>query len=278
MPEGDTIYRAAVAMHRALAGRVVTRFESVYPAVTRVADDRPIVGRTIQSVSARGKHLLIAFSGDLVLRTHMRMNGSWHLYRAGIKWQRPARDMRVLVGAGDVEAVGFNVPVAELLTMRELARHAQLNALGPDLLDPAFDPAEAARRMRARGRDAIGAVLLNQRVVAGIGNVFKSEILFLAGIEPYTPVAALADADIERLVAISREQLAANVLTRSQTLTPSIGRRTTRSLDPNRKLWVYGRGGKPCRRCGAPILARKSGLDARLTYWCPRCQAGGQQK
>jgi len=278
MPEGDTIYRAAVAMHRALAGRVVTRFESVYPAVTRVADDRPIVGRTIQSVSARGKHLLIAFSGDLVLRTHMRMNGSWHLYRAGIKWQRPARDMRVLVGAGDVEAVGFNVPVAELLTMRELARHAQLNALGPDLLDPAFDPAEAARRMRARGRDAIGDVLLNQRVVAGIGNVFKSEILFLAGIEPYTPVAALADADIERLVAISREQLAANVLTRSQTLTPSIGRRTTRSLDPNRKLWVYGRGGKPCRRCGAPILARKSGLDARLTYWCPRCQAGGQQK
>jgi endonuclease-8 len=278
MPEGDTIYRAAVAMHRALAGRVVTRFESVYPAVTRVADDRPIVGRTIESVSARGKHLLIAFSGDLVLRTHMRMNGSWHLYRAGIKWQRPARDMRVLVGAGDVEAVGFNVPVAELLTARELARHTQLSALGPDLLDPAFDPAEAARRMRARGSDAVGDALLNQRVLAGIGNVFKSEILFLAGVEPFTPVAALSDADIERLVAISHEQLAANVLTRSQTLTPSIGRRTTRSLDPNRKLWVYGRGGKPCRRCGAPILARKTGLDARLTYWCPRCQAGGQQK
>jgi endonuclease-8 len=278
MPEGDTIYRAAVAMHRALAGRVVTRFESVYPAVTRIADDRPVVGRTIESVSARGKHLLIAFSGDLVLRTHMRMNGSWHLYRAGIKWQRPARDMRVLVGAGDVEAVGFNVPVAELLTARELARHAQLNALGPDLLDPAFDPAEAARRMRARGSDAVGDALLNQRVLAGIGNVFKSEILFLAGIEPFTPVAALSDADVERLVAIAREQLAANVLTRSQTLTPSIGRRTTRSLDPNKKLWVYGRGGKPCRRCGTPILARKTGLDARLTYWCPRCQAGGQRK
>jgi endonuclease-8 len=278
MPEGDTIYRAAVAMHRALAGRVVTRFESVYPAVTRVADDRPIVGRTIESVSARGKHLLIAFSGDLVLRTHMRMNGSWHLYRAGIKWQRPARDMRVLVGAGDVEAVGFNVPVAELLTARELARHTQLSALGPDLLDPAFDPAEAARRMRARGSDAVGDALLNQRVLAGIGNVFKSEILFLAGVEPFTPVAALSDADIERLVAISHEQLAANVLTRSQTLTPSIGRRTTRSLDPNKKLWVYGRGGKPCRRCGAPILARKTGLDARLTYWCPRCQVGGLQQ
>jgi endonuclease-8 len=277
MPEGDTIYRAAVAMHRALAGRVVTRFESVYPAVTRVADDQPVVGRTIEAVSARGKHLLITFSGGLVLRTHMRMNGSWHLYRAGVKWQRPARDMRVRVGAGDVEAVGFNVPVAELLTARELARHVQLNALGPDLLDPAFDPAEAARRMRVHGQDAVGDALLNQRVVAGIGNVFKSEILFLAGIEPFTPVAALSDADIERLVAISREQLAANVLTRSQTLTPSIGRRTTRSLDPNKKLWVYGRGGKPCRRCGTKILARKTGLDARLTYWCPRCQVEPQK-
>jgi len=265
-------------MQRALAGRVVTRFESVYPSLNRIADDRPIVGRTIESVSARGKHLLIAFSGDLVLRTHMRMNGSWHLYRTGIKWQRPARDMRVLVAAGDIEAVGFNVPVAELLTARDLARHAQLNALGPDLLDPAFDAAEAARRIRARGRDAIGDVLLNQRVLAGIGNVFKSEILFLAGIEPFTPVAALADADLERLVAISREQLAANVMTRSQTLSPSIGRRTTRSLDPNKKLWVYGRGGKPCRRCGGLILARKTGLDARLTYWCPRCQVGGLQQ
>jgi endonuclease VIII len=275
MPEGDTIYRAAMAMQRALAGRVVTRFESVYPSVMRIADDRPIVGRTIESVSARGKHLLIAFSGDLVLRTHMRMNGSWHLYRTGIRWQRPARDMRVLVGAGDIEAVGFNVPVAELLTARDLARHTLLNALGPDLLDPAFDAAEAARRIRARGREVVGDALLNQRVVAGIGNVFKSEILFLAGIEPFTPVAALSDPDIERLVTISREQLAANVMTRSQTLNPSIGRKTTRSLDPNTKLWVYGRGRKPCRRCGAPILARKSGLDARLTYWCPRCQAGG---
>src|SRR3954451_4234406 len=275
MPEGDTIYRAAAAMHRALAGRVVTRFQSVYPAVMRVADDRPIVGRTIESVSARGKHLLIAFSGDLVLRTHMRMNGSWHLYRVGIKWQRPARDVRVLVGAGDIEAVGFNVPVAELLTARDLARHTQLSALGPDLLDPAFDAAEAARRIRARGREAVGDALLNQRVVAGIGNVFKSEILFLAGIEPFTPVAALSDADIERLVTISREQLAANVMTRSQTLTPSIGRRTTRSLDPNKKLWVYGRGGKPCRRCGTAIHARKTGLDARRTYWCPTCHARG---
>src|SRR5262249_16856474 len=272
MPEGDTIHRAAAAMHRALAGRLVTRFESVYPAVMRIAADRPIVGRTVESVAARGKHLLITFSGDLVLRTHMRMNGSWPLYTSGRRWRRPARGGRVLIVAGGVEAVGFNVPVAELLTARDLARHVELNALGPDLLDPAFDHAEAARRLRAQEREAVGDVLLNQRVMAGIGNVFKSEVLFLAGIEPFTPVATLSDGDLARLIGISREQLAANVMTPSQSLSPATSRRTIRSLDPNKRRWVYGRGGEPCRRCGELIQVRKTGLDARVTYWCPHCQ------
>lgn len=255
-----------------MAGHVVTRFESVYPALTRIADDHPIVGRTVESVSARGKHLLIAFSGDLVLRTHLRMNGSWHIYPTGARWQRPAGDMRVLVATADACAVGFNVPVAELLSGRGLQRHAQLQALGPDLLGDTFDRAAALERIRARATDPIAEVLLNQRVVAGIGNVFKSEILFLAGIDPFTPVSALAAADLERIVEICREQLTANVMDRSQALSRSTGRRTTRSLDPNAKLWVYGRGGKPCRRCGAVIQSRKTGLDARLTYWCPACQ------
>jgi endonuclease VIII len=272
MPEGDTIFRAAQALHRALAGQPVARFESAYPKLNRVAEDHPIVGRTVDTVSARGKHLLIAFSGDLVLHTHMRMNGSWHLYRPGVRWQRPAQDMRVLVATASVIAVGFNVPIAELLSSRDLARHPVLRTLGPDLLSAAFDGAEVIRLMRARGRETVADVLLDQRVVAGIGNVFKSEILFLAGIEPFTPVAALSDADLERLVGISRNQLKANVLDRSKTLSLAIGRRTTRSLDPNAKLWVYGRGGKPCRRCGTMIQMRKTGIDARLTYWCSQCQ------
>ena len=282
MPEGDTIFRAAATLHRVLAGKHVTRFESVYPALTHVADDHPIVGRTIESVSARGKHLLIAFSGDLTLRTHMRMNGSWHIYPAGARWQRPPREMRVLVGTHDAVAVAFNVPIAELLTARALARHHQLRALGPNLLSDAggsrapraetFDRQEAMRRLRARGRDAIGDALLNQRVVAGIGNVFKSEILFLAGIDPFTPVSSLGDAELNRVIDIAREQLAANVMSVSQTLSPAIGRRTTRSLDPREKLWVYGRGGRKCRRCGTTIQSQKTGLDARLTYWCPACQ------
>ena len=211
----------------------------------------------------------------------MRMNGSWHIYPAGARWQRPAREMRVLVGTRDAVAVGFNVPVAELLTARALAQHRQLRALGPDLLsDAAVSTSSASRsialevirRLRARGGDTIGDALLNQRVVAGIGNVFKSEILFVARIDPFAPVSSLSDAELARLVAVAREQLAANVMGRSQTLSPAIGRRTTRSLDPREKLWVYGRGGRRCRRCGALIHSKKAGLDARLTYWCPACQ------
>src|SRR4051812_33222258 len=206
MPEGDTVFRSAETLHKFMAGRGVTRFDCVYPAVTRIAEDHPIVGRTIEAISARGKHLLIAFSGDLVLRTHMRMNGSWHIYPAGGRWQRPVRDMRVLVCTADACAVGFNVPVAELLTTRQVERHTQLQALGPDLLAPTFDRADAVGRIRARANEAIADVLLDQRAVAGIGNVFKSEILFLAGVLPFTSVSALADADIERIVDISRQQ------------------------------------------------------------------------
>jgi endonuclease VIII len=272
MPEGDTVFRAAQTLHKFMAGRVVTRFESVYPALTRVAEDHPVVGRTIESVSARGKHLLMSFSGDLVLRTHLRMNGSWHIYPAGARWHRPARDMRVLVATADACAVGFNIPIAELLTGRDVERQPQLRALGPDLLATEFDRDEALRRIAARSSDPIGDVLLDQRVVAGIGNVFKSEILFLAGIDPFAPVCTLAPADLERIVDISRQQLTTNVMGRSQTLSRATGRRTTRSLDPNEKLWVYSRGGRPCRRCGTLIQSRKTGTDARLTYWCPTCQ------
>ena len=279
MPEGDTILRAAQTLHRVLAGHTVTRFDSVYPAVTRIAEDTPIVGRTIESVAARGKHLLMTFSGDLILRTHMRMNGSWHLYRTGARWLRPASDMRVLVATADAVAVGFNVPIAELLSRRELERHAQIRHLGPDLLAGAaggyqyeIDLPEIIARMRARGREPIAEVLLNQRVLAGIGNVFKSEILFEAGVDPFRPVSSLTDADFERIARIARDQMAASVLDRAKTLTPAIGRRTTRSLNPAARLWVYSRGGKPCRRCGTIIRSKKTGLDARLTYWCPQCQ------
>jgi endonuclease-8 len=272
MPEGDTIFRTASTLHRALAGDVVTAFDSAYPALTRVNDDQPITGRTIESVAARGKHVLMAFSGDLLLRTHMRMNGSWHIYRPGERWQRPARDMRILVATGRFVAVGFNVPEAEFLTKHDLDRHRQLSALGPDLLDPAFDANEALRRLRSCGTDPIGEALLNQRVLAGIGNVFKSEILFISRVHPHAPVAVLSDAVLQRIVDTATAQLRSNVRSRSRTLAPAPGRRTTGSLHPDRGLWVYGRAGEPCRRCGAEIALDKRGTDARLTYRCPQCQ------
>jgi endonuclease-8 len=277
MPEGDTIFRAAQTLHRALAGRIVMRFESAFPGLARVDDGHPIRGRTIESITSRGKHLLFTFSGDLVLHTHMRMNGSWHLYRLEDRWQRPARDMRVLLATAEAVAVGFNVPIAELLSSRELARHTELRALGPDLLGAEVDRDEAFRRLRQQGRDPVGDALLNQRVVAGIGNVFKSEILFIARIDPFAPVAELRDAALREIVEISLRQLRSNVAARQRTMAPAGGRRTTGSLHPSKGLWVYGRGGQPCRRCGTAIQAKKTGPDARLTYWCPRCQARAGQ-
>lgn len=272
MPEGDTIFRAAATRHRVLAGKVVTRFESAFPALTRIDDDHPIAGRTIESVTARGKHLLITFSGDLILHTHMRMNGSWHIYRPEDRWQRPARDMRILIATADAVAVGFNVPIAELLSGRDMARHRQLQALGPDLLGAAFDHDEALKRLREHPRDAIADALVNQRVLSGIGNVFKSEILFVARIDPFTPVADLTDAALNGILDISLTQLCTSAADRSRTLMPARGRRTTGSLHPSKGLWVYSRGGQPCRACETTIQATKTGVDARITYWCPRCQ------
>jgi len=272
MPEGDTIFRTAQALHRHLAGRIVTRFESVYPALTRIDDDRPIAGRTVQGVTSRGKHILMTFSGDLVLHTHMRMNGSWHGYPPGAAWRLPARDMRVLVATKEFVAVGFNVPVAELLTARELTRHEALRELGPDLLDESFDAGAAMARARAQPAASPAAdILLNQRVVAGIGNELKSEVLFVAGVYPFAPLSALADADLARMLGIGRDLLRANTNVRGR-LAPSRGRRTRDSLGRDGALWVYGRGGKPSRKCGTPIQAKKTGIDARVTYWCPRCQ------
>ncbi len=273
MPEGDTIFRAARTLHRALAGRQVDHFESMLPSLNRIHEDAPLTGRTIEMVSARGKHLLMEFSGGLVLRTHMRMNGSWHIYKRGERWQRSRRDMRIVIATEDYEAVGFNIPVAEFLTPRELARHDELRKLGPDVLSDAFDSAEAVRRIRERPATPIADALLNQRVIAGLGNVYKSEVLFMCGLNPFVAVRDVGEPRLAEIVATARRVLAANVLDGIAPMTTYTGyRRTTRSADPKERLWVYGRARLPCRRCGTPISVRKQGADARLTYWCPRCQ------
>src|SRR6266571_2942318 len=166
MPEGDSIYRAAQALHRALAGKVGTSFETVLPRLARVDDQTPLRGRTIERVRSAGKNLIIEFSGDLHLHTHMKMNGSWHIYRPGERRQRPHRDMRIVITTDEFVAVAFTVPVAEFHTSRSLARDENLRRIGPDLLGATFDRDEALRRIRAQPEKEIANVLLNQRVIA----------------------------------------------------------------------------------------------------------------
>lgn len=261
-------------MHGALAGDTVTRFETAYAHLDRVDVDTPIVGRKIERVEAAGKHHLIVFSGDLILRTHMRMHGSWHLYRHGEKWWRSPRSMRIRLDTAKWVAVAFNVPVAAFVTSKELATTDAVAKLGPDLLAEDFDRDEALRRLRAAAQRPIALSLLDQRVVAGIGNVYKSEVLFLSGVNPYAPTSAVSEQALTKMLDLARELLRANVRDggSAQIQTFRNLRRTNRSIDPRQNLWVYGRAGKPCRNCGAPIQTTKMGVEARSTYWCDSCQ------
>lgn len=273
MPEGDTIFRAARTLHRALAGRLVTRFESVLPQLTRIDTDRPLRGRTIERVTSRGKHLLMWFSGDLVLRTHMRMNGSWHIYRPGEPWQRSAHDMRIIIGTDAFEAVAFTVPVAEFTTAAELRR--ALGDVGPDLLSADFSLRDAVAALRARAAMEIADALLDQAAISGLGNIYKSEVLFAAAVSPFARVADLPDMTLEKLVTVAVRFMRANVAEGAPaTIVTYRGlRHTTGHRDRSARLWVYGRSGKPCRRCGTPVSHRKHGPHARSTYWCPTCQS-----
>lgn len=235
MPEGDTIFRIARTLDRALAGKVVTRFETVLPKLER----GQLQGRTIERVVSAGKNLIIEFSGAVVLRTHLRMNGSWHLYKTGERWRKRRDDMRLVIATDDFEAVGFNIPVAEF---------GDAPPLGPDLLAESFDRDEAVRRVREHADEEIGNALLNQRLVAGIGNIWKSETLFVCGVNPFRKVA---DCDVELILRKARALL----------------QRSTRE----RPRWsVYERGGRPCRKCGTAIVRKLQNL--RSTYWCPKCQ------
>lgn len=281
MPEGDTIFRAARTLHLALATKTATAFTSVYPALTRIDEDAPIAGREITGVDARGKHLLIHFGPAapptqgpaLTLRTHMRMSGSWHIYRPGETWQLPRRDARIVIETSDFVAVAFNVPIAEFLDASQIARQEDLRRIGPDLLGETFDENEAVTRLVARDAQPIAEALLNQRVVAGIGNVYKSETLFLERIHPATPVNAVDEAALRALLRTARRLLTVNVADGSAQIITYRGlRRTTGRSDPEERLWVYGRSGKPCRRCGTRISFARTGPDARGTYWCGNCQ------
>ena len=251
MPEGDTIWRTAAALRPRLAGRRVTR--------ARPDPLRRLEGTTVTGVDAVGKHLLVRFDNGLSLHTHMRMTGAWHLYQPGEPWRKPARLARAVLEVEGTVAVLFNAPVVEIrATGREGVDH-----LGPDLLDEGVDLDRVVRRARSLPGDrALGELLLDQRVAAGIGNVYRCESLWWLRLDPWARQSDLSDQRLRELYAVARDALRANLGSFERRF-PGYGRGA-----------VHARGGRPCRRCGTPIAVRAQGEQARLTYWCPACQRG----
>ena len=261
MPEGDTVWLAAQRMHDALAGRVLTRSDFRVPQLATT----DLSGRSVLEVVPRGKHMLTRLEGGLTLHTHFRMDGTWHLYRPGDRWTGGADwQVRVVLANAEWEAVGFRLPVVELLPTGEEDR--AVGHLGPDVLDDAFDAAEAVRRLAADPAREVGTALLDQRLVAGLGNLYRCEVLFLRGLTPWLPVGQVPD--LPGVVATARRLMRANRGHGEQT--------TTGSLRRGEDHWVFERTGRPCRRCGTRVTSAEQGPApyARLTYWCRHCQPG----
>ncbi len=261
MPEGDTVFLAATRLHEALAARPLCKTDFRVPPLATV----DLSGRVLHDVVARGKHLLFRIDGGLTLHTHFKMEGSWHLYRPGERWRERTWEARVVLENDAWQAVGFRLGVVELVeTTRE---DEVVGHLGPDPLGSDWDPEEAFRRLIADPERSVGEALLDQTVIAGLGNVYKSEICFLRGIAPSTRVRDVADPP--GVVRLAKRLLDANRGTGRQI--------TTGDTRPGRTHWVYGRGGQPCRRCNTPIAREEqdAGRDKRVTYWCPTCQPGG---
>jgi endonuclease VIII len=266
MPEGDTLARTAAGLRPHLVGREVlaARVRRPGPQVER------LVGARVEAVESLGKHLLIRSSNGLELRTHLGMHGSWHRYRPGEAWRRaPSRASLVLEVRGAV-AVCFDAAVVELYEARASSIHPVLAALGPDILDPAFDAGEARRRLRDTGRAerTIAEALLDQRALAGIGNIYRNETLWFERVDPLALVTALDDATLDALVATARRLMLANVGPVSGPARTTTGSRRRGAG----RLHVYGRAGRPCPRCGGLIRAGRQGALPRMTYWCPACQ------
>ena len=256
MPEGDTIHRAASALASALEGEELTRF--VAPRLRGRELPRP--GEHIEEVGARGKHLLMRCSGGITLHTHLRMNGSWHLYRPGERWRRARGAMVVTIETPDMHAVCFSAPVVEVLREDELARHAVIGALGPDLcLADADLDAVTSRLGMLDPATEIGVALLDQTVAAGIGNVYRAEVAWACRVDPFRPLADVESATRRELYETASRLLRANLGATRRTTVPG-------------GLAVYDRAGRACPRCAGTIVRRRQGEQARSVWWCPGCQ------
>jgi endonuclease-8 len=262
VPEGDTIFRTAATLRRAILGEEVLAARA--PSGKRIGryPIERLIGSKFEAIEPRGKHLLMRFSNGLLLHSHMQMAGSWHLYRPGERWRLPGFLARAVLRTAEFEAVCFSAPILELVPAQEEATHGSLANLGPDLLAADFDPVAARERLKALQDTEIAPALLDQRALAGIGNVYKSEVLFTQRLSPFLRVAELDDEELDALIAEGVRLMRANLVNGARV--------TTGSPNPGQALWVYGRPGRPCRRCQARIRAvRQAG---RMTFWCPDCQ------
>ncbi|MFB6819114.1 DNA-formamidopyrimidine glycosylase family protein [Streptomyces sp. NPDC056347] len=265
MPEGDTVLQTAGRLHTALADRTLTRCDLRVPRFA-TAD---LTGRKVLDVVPRGKHLLTRVEGGLTLHSHLRMDGAWRVYAVGERWRGgPAHQIRAILGNAEHTAVGYRLPVLELLRTQD--EEKAVGHLGPDLLGPGWDSEAALRNLLADPGRPLGEALLDQRNLAGIGNVYQAELCFLARATPWLPIGDLPAPTAARLVTTAKQLLEANRDRPVRTTTAPARRGPGRT--PKERLWVYGRAGRPCLRCGTPV--RTADLDGRPAYWCPRCQSG----
>jgi endonuclease-8 len=258
VPEGDTVYRAAVHLNTALAGRPLTVCDIRVPKYAAV----DLRGETVDEVVSRGKHLLTRV-GEHSIHSHLKMEGSWHIYRHGTRWRRPAYQARIVLENADWVTVGFDLGTLEVLRRED--EDEVVGHLGPDVLGPDWDAEEAVRRLAAQESREIDVALLDQRTLAGLGNVYVNELCFLRGVLPQRPVGEVKD--LPAVVALAHRLILAN--------RDRVERTTTGDMRPGRQTYVYGREGKPCRRCGTRIrhgMLGATALSERDTYWCPSCQ------
>jgi endonuclease-8 len=284
MPEGDTIFRTARTLRKVLADRVIDRAQARVPT-DRFADGScssvnlipgpyftlgqewhaidSFTGHLIESVEPRGKHMLIVLDDYRAIHSHLGMTGSWHVYRPGEPWQKPEKYARLVLEVPGFVVICFTPMTLELCTPTALRRHDFLNGLGPDLLAPVIDVPDMIVRFRRHDHVPIGEAVMNQTIVCGIGNIYKSELLFLSNINPFAPVATLSDAVLRDLLELARDLMCQNLQERD---------RTTRYENGRHRLWVYSRTGEPCTLCGTTIQVRRQGDLGRTTYWCEQCQ------
>ena len=271
MPQGDTLARIATVLRPILAGRRITS------ARARFGGPRLdlVIGSTCSAVEARGKHLLIGFDNGLTLHTHLGLHGSWHRYRTGEPWRRPAARAVAILDTADATAVCFDAPTVELLETRALAAHPVLRRLGTDVATGEFDvdAALAALREPRRAAMAIGDALIDQSVLAGLGNVYRSELPFIERVNPFAPVRGVSEVKLRAMVqrgAVLVKQNSAG------------GARVTTSAGTPGNLHVYGRTGRPCPRCATRIVSAATrahpGASPRRAYWCPSCQRAPESR